>query len=68
MKKILLLLIIILAAACFADEIEEQFHPNATLLEISAKTNIPVKKIVQYLELDEHLPELLYSVLRNIYQ
>lgn len=53
MKKILLLLIIILAAACFADEIEEQFLPNATLLEISAQTNIPVKKIVQYLNLDE---------------
>lgn len=62
MKNILLLLIIILAAACFADEIEEQYLPNATLLEISAQTNIPVKKIVQYLALDEQ-PNFNISIL-----
>jgi len=53
MKKLLLLLVIIFAAVCFADEQKLQFSPETTLQEISSQTNIPVKKICQYLNRDE---------------
>ena len=52
MKNVIFLLIIFLATVCFADEQKSQFPPTATLLEISTQTNIPVKKITQYLKLD----------------
>lgn len=53
MKKILFLLIIVFAVTCFAEEQKFNFPPGTTLLEISAQTNIPVKKITQYLKLDD---------------
>ncbi len=53
MKKILLLLFIIFVITCFADEQKINFQPDTTLQEISAQTNIPVKKIAQYLKLED---------------
>jgi len=53
MKNILILLFILLVVVCFADEQKLQFQPTTTLLEISTQTNIPVKKICQYLKLNE---------------
>ncbi len=53
MKKIFFLLILIFAIACFAAEQKFNFSQGSTLLEISAQTNIPVKKIAQYLKLED---------------
>ena len=52
MKKIIFLLMIVFAVACFAEEIKFNFPADTTLLEISAQTNIPVKKITQNLKPD----------------
>jgi len=52
MKKILILFIIVFSVVCFAEEKKLNFSPETTLLEISAQTNIPVKKITQYLKLE----------------
>jgi hypothetical protein len=52
MNKILILFVIVFAVTCFANEREINFTPGTTLLEISAQTNIPVKKITQYLKLE----------------
>ncbi len=52
MKNVLILLIIFLAVICLAEEQKLQFPPTTTLLEISTQTNIPVKKITQYLKLE----------------
>ena len=52
MKKILILFIIVFAVTCFAEEQKLNFPPSTTLHEISTQTNIPVKKITQYLKLE----------------
>lgn len=51
MKKIIFLIMIIFTVVCFAKNKKTDFTPSTTLLEISAQTNIPVKKITQYLKL-----------------
>ena len=53
MKTILILFIIVFVVTCFANEQEINFSPDTTLLEISSQTNIPVKKITQYLKLED---------------
>ncbi|MEA2096929.1 MAG: OadG family protein [Candidatus Cloacimonadota bacterium] len=53
MKKLIILLMIVFTVTCFAEEKKLNFAPSTTLLEISAKTNIPVKKITQYLKLKD---------------
>jgi len=53
MKKLIILLMIVFAVTCFAEEKKLNFAPSTTLLEISAQTNIPVKKITQYLKLKD---------------
>jgi len=52
MKNVLILLFVFLVVVCFADPQKLQFPPTTTLQEISTQTNIPVKKITQYLKLD----------------
>ena len=53
MKKVLFLIMIVFALACLAEEQKLNFPPSTTLLEISSQTNIPVKKITQYLKLED---------------
>ncbi|MDP8269705.1 MAG: OadG family protein [Candidatus Tenebribacter davisii] len=53
MKKIITLLMIIWTLTCIAEEKKFSFSPETTILEISAQTNIPVKKITQYLKLKD---------------
>ena len=53
MKKIIILFIIVFSVSCFANEQKLNFPPDTTLLEISTQTNIPVKKITQYLKLED---------------
>ena len=53
MKKIIILFLIVFSITCFAEEKKINFSPDTTLLEISAQTNIPVKKITQYLKLKD---------------
>ena len=53
MKKLIILLMIVFTVTCFAEEKKLNFAPSTTLLEISAQTNIPVKKITQYLKLED---------------
>jgi len=53
MKKLIPLLIIFFAVTCFAAEQKFYFDPSTTLLEISERTDVPVKKITQYLKLDD---------------
>ena len=53
MKKLIILSMIIFTVTCFAEEKKLNFAPSTTLLEISAQTNIPVKKITQYLKLKD---------------
>ena len=52
MKIFMFLIIIVLAVFCFAEE-KNNFPPATTLLEISVQTNIPVKKIAQYLKMED---------------
>jgi len=52
MKKYLILFILIMAVWLSTEEVNN-FKPNSTLQEISAQTNIPLKKITQYLELND---------------
>ena len=52
MKKVIFLLFVVFAITCFAEEKKLSFPPSTTLLEISVQTNIPVKKITQYLNLE----------------
>jgi len=53
MKKKISLLLIFFAVICFAKEQKFNFTSTTTLLEISEQTNIPVKKITQYLKLED---------------
>ena len=53
MKKIIILLMIVFAVTCLAKELKLNFSPDTTLQEISTQTNIPVKKIAQYLKLED---------------
>ena len=53
MKTIIILFIIVFSVVCFAEEKKLDFLPETTLLEISSQTNIPVKKITQYLKLED---------------
>ena len=53
MKKIIILLIIVFSITCLANEQEINFSPKTTLQEISTQTKIPVKKIAQYLKLED---------------
>ena len=52
MKKVIILLMIVFTLSCFAKEKKLNFTPGTTLIEISTQTNIPVKKIAQYLKLE----------------
>jgi len=52
MKKIIILLIIVFSITCLAKEQKLNFPPETTLQEISTQTNIPIKKIAQYLKLE----------------
>ncbi len=52
MKKIIFLIIIVFAVFCLAEE-NINFLPTTSLQEISVQTNIPVKKIAQYLKLED---------------
>ncbi|MDP8202038.1 MAG: hypothetical protein P9M11_07840 [Candidatus Tenebribacter burtonii] len=53
MKRIITLLMIIWTLTCFAEEKKFNFPPDTTILEIAAQTDIPVKKITQYLKLED---------------
>ncbi|MCK5050349.1 MAG: OadG family protein [Candidatus Cloacimonetes bacterium] len=53
MKKVIILLMIVFTLTCFAKDKKLNFPPSSTLLEVSAQTNIPVKKIAQYLKLED---------------
>ncbi len=53
MKKLIILLMIVFTVTCFAEKKKLNFAPSTTLLEIAAQTNIPVKKITQYLKLKD---------------
>ncbi len=53
MKKVIFLFIIFFTVTCFAKEQKFNFAPSTTLLEISERTDVPVKKITQYLKLDD---------------
>ena len=55
MKKVIILLMMVFTLTCFAKETKLNFPPSTTLLEISAQTNIPVKKITQYLKLENQI-------------
>jgi len=52
MKKFIVLFIMVFAVLCFAEE-TINFTPSTTLIEVSTQTNIPVKKIAQYLKLED---------------
>lgn len=52
MKNFLILLMLIIAVWSFAAE-DSKFPSNSTLQQISVQTNIPVKKIAQYLKLED---------------
>lgn len=53
MKKVIILFMIVFTVTCFAEEKKLNFAPSTTLLEISAQSDIPVKKITQYLKLKD---------------
>lgn len=53
MKNLFILIILISVTIIAADELEYEFSLDKTLLEISNETNIPVKKIAEYLELND---------------
>ena len=52
MKKIIFLIFIVFAVLGLAEE-KIRFLPTTNLQEISTQTNIPVKKIAQYLKLED---------------
>lgn len=55
MKKVIFFFIIFFTVTCFAKEQKFNFAPSTTLLEISERTDVPVKKITQYLKLDDQI-------------
>ena len=54
MKRNFVLLLIIFAAVCFAeiDCNSYDFPPETTLLQVTQQTNVPFKKLLEFLELD----------------
>jgi Na+-transporting methylmalonyl-CoA/oxaloacetate decarboxylase gamma subunit len=54
MKRFMVLLLLIFSVACFAetDCDEYSFSSDTTILQISKTTDIPVKKLLEYLEID----------------
>lgn len=53
--RIILILLMMLVSLVFADNPPGDFSEETTLLEISQQTNIPVKKIAEYLELKDQI-------------
>ncbi|MCF7883151.1 MAG: OadG family protein [Candidatus Cloacimonetes bacterium] len=53
MKNIWILILLVSVTFIAAEELEYEFSLDKTLLEISAETNVPVKKIAEYLELND---------------
>jgi len=58
MKRIIVLLLIIYATACFAetDCDNYDFPPETTLIQVTQQTNIPFKKLLEFLDLDFSTP------------